>query len=211
VTPHFIACSMCSLFCLTDVTGSIHDEMAQLQFTTDRATDLLEDEHGQSPRMIRAGGVLYRDRGDDFVIAVIGLNTPRGLSSTFQRSCANGAVTTPNRLTPAGTTPCRWRGAKTRSMSSSWWVMPHFTTTWMIPRIGTQSCRGLRRRGRADPHVIGKRRGGSGRIGVARDGAGHRLPVRVSHIRGERTERATRQDIAPRQWNASTAEPSKEN
>ena len=40
--------------------------------------------------MIRAGGVLYRDRGDDFVIAVIGLNTPRGLSSTFQRSCANG-------------------------------------------------------------------------------------------------------------------------
>ena len=84
---------------LHDVTGSMGDEMAQLQFTTERVMDMLEDEYGQapgqSPEMIRVGGVLYRDRGDEFITKVIDFDTPRRFSSAFQRFGADGGGDTP--------------------------------------------------------------------------------------------------------------------
>lgn len=75
---------------LHDVTGSMQDEMSQLQATTEQVMAMLEEEYGQSPRMIRVGGVLYRDRGDAFVTRVIDFDTPGGFSQRFQQFYANG-------------------------------------------------------------------------------------------------------------------------
>ena len=75
---------------LHDVTGSMQDEMTQLQATTERVMAMLEDAYGQSQGMIRVGGVLYRDRGDDFITEMIDFDTPGGFSRTFRQFGAYG-------------------------------------------------------------------------------------------------------------------------
>jgi hypothetical protein len=75
---------------LHDVTGSMQDEMAQLQATTERVMAMLEETYGQSPGMIRVGGVLYRDRGDAFVTEVIDFDAPRGFARHFRQFYADG-------------------------------------------------------------------------------------------------------------------------
>lgn len=75
---------------LHDVTGSMQDEMDELQATTERVMRMLEETYGQSPGMIRVGGVLYRDRGDEFVTEVIDFDTPNGFSRHFQQFRADG-------------------------------------------------------------------------------------------------------------------------
>lgn len=75
---------------LHDVTGSMQDEMSQLQATTERVMEMLEETYGQSPEMIRVGGVLYRDRGDAFVTRVIDFDAPRGFAQHFRQFYADG-------------------------------------------------------------------------------------------------------------------------
>jgi hypothetical protein len=96
---------------LHDVTGSMQDEMTQLQATTVRVMEKLEDEYGQSPsvlgpedpgpEMVRVGGVLYRDRGDAFVTKKIDFDTPRGFSRDFQQFRAGGGGDKPESVNAA--------------------------------------------------------------------------------------------------------------
>jgi len=92
---------------LHDVTGSMHDEMAQLQATTERVMAMLEETYGQSQGMIRVGGVLYRDRGDAFVTRVIRFDTPRGFSERFRQFRADGGGDKPESVN-AGLEDALW-------------------------------------------------------------------------------------------------------
>ncbi len=92
---------------LHDVTGSMHDEMAQLQATTERVMAMLEETYGQSQGMIRVGGVLYRDRGDAFVTEVIGFDRPRGFSERFRQFRADGGGDKPESVN-AGLEEALW-------------------------------------------------------------------------------------------------------
>jgi hypothetical protein len=80
---------------LHDVTGSMSDEMAQLRLTTEGVMAKLGEAYGQSPAMIRVGGVLYRDRGDDFVTRRIDFASPDGFIDHFRQYGANGGGDTP--------------------------------------------------------------------------------------------------------------------
>ncbi len=80
---------------LHDVTGSMSDEMAQLRLTTEGVMAKLAEAYGQSPAMIRVGGVLYRDRGDDFVTRRIDFASPDGFIDHFRQYGANGGGDTP--------------------------------------------------------------------------------------------------------------------